>query len=847
METTCSSRADTEYWTANRTRQAFIDFFVKKCGHKFYKIPPGSPLEGMKRATNSQKYVGFDVYHHTMFEMLGNWSFGDYFKEEAIGWAWELLTDVYKLQPDRLYASYFSGDEEMDIWRKYLPDSQILPFDKTDNFWEMGATGPCGPCTEIHYDRIGGRDAASLIWNNVFMQFNRMADKSLRPLPACSVDTGMGFERLTSVLQDKRSNYDTDIFAPIFAKIKELSGKTYHGRVGDGNEGNIDMAYRVVADHIRTLTFAITDGAVPSSNGRGYVLRRVLRRAVRFGFFRLLVPVVVEHFKGFFPELEARQKFVIEIISQEEDQFSRTLAKGLKEFEKQVQKVGKDKNFPGATAFLLYSTYGFPQELTKLMCEEKGLVLDKEEYDAALQAAKQQSRDAGNSMSGSNKIVLEAEQDVYLNNAGVAATNQSDKYVWHQKPEAVVKVRHNQKIIIFRVLFFFCVCVYSRHTRYTKNNLLHAIFTGAPDYKFIDKVSGDQMVGVILDKTSFYATSGGQVCDVGSFLNENDEALFSVGNVQENGSFIVHIGKCASGSTLKVGDIIRCDVDYDKRQLIAANHTMTHVLNYALRKVLGTEVDQAGSLNDTSKLRFDFTCQKALTTKQLQDVEDMVNANIEASLPINTYPVNYKEALKIHGLRAVFSEKMTADPTNAKWAKYSTELCGGTHLTNSSQARSFAIMKAEAISKGVRRIVGTTGEAAFEAHVQLRALQERFNNAFGIRDVKALEDTRKELQKSMLTMRKKDEMRRLKIASEVVVRADIGSNKKVINKLMNELRKSHKTVSVLIVSVISAKKWINEFMAIAGGRGGGSDKSAQVFGCDVSKIQKALLAVEAMC
>lgn len=494
METTCSSRADTEYWTANRTRQAFIDFFVKKCGHKFYKsspvvphddptllfanagmnqfkpiflgqVPPGSPLEGMKRATNSQKCiraggkhndledVGFDVYHHTMFEMLGNWSFGDYFKEEAIGWAWELLTDVYKLQPDRLYASYFSGDEEMglepdlesrDIWRKYLPDSQILPFDKTDNFWEMGATGPCGPCTEIHYDRIGGRDAASLvnaddpdvleIWNNVFMQFNRMADKSLRPLPACSVDTGMGFERLTSVLQDKRSNYDTDIFAPIFAKIKELSGKTYHGRVGDGSdgsgdgkpdEGNIDMAYRVVADHIRTLTFAITDGAVPSSNGRGYVLRRVLRRAVRFGtqclgcepgFFRLLVPVVVEHFKGFFPELEARQKFVIEIISQEEDQFSRTLAKGLKEFEKQVQKVGKDKNFPGATAFLLYSTYGFPQELTKLMCEEKGLVLDKEEYDAALQAAKQQSRDAGNSMSGSNKIVLEAEQVCYIFN-----------------------------------------------------------------------------------------------------------------------------------------------------------------------------------------------------------------------------------------------------------------------------------------------------------------------------------------------------------------------------------------------------------------------------------------------
>jgi alanyl-tRNA synthetase len=454
-------------WPAKKVRQTFIDFFVKKCGHTFWKsssvvphddptllfanagmnqfkpiflgqIPPGSKMIGMKRACNSQKCiraggkhndledVGFDVYHHTFFEMLGNWSFGDYFKEKAICWAWELLTEVYGLDPSRLYATYFEGDpseglepdlEARDIWRRFLPDDHILTGNKKDNFWEMGATGPCGPCTEIHYDRIGGRNAALLvnggavngrdrepgfvenddpdvleIWNNVFMQFNRVADGSLRKLPACSVDTGMGFERLTSVLQDVRSNYDTDIFAPIFDKIHELSGKVYHGRVGEGgtqgplklmmgdgkaDEGQVDMAYRVIADHIRTLTFAITDGAVPSSNGRGYVLRRVLRRAVRFGqqclgckpgFFRELVPVVVEHFKDAFPELVSRQKFVMEIIAQEEDQFSRTLAKGLKEFEKHARGLKVGDAFPGSAAFLLYSTYGFPKELTELMC-----------------------------------------------------------------------------------------------------------------------------------------------------------------------------------------------------------------------------------------------------------------------------------------------------------------------------------------------------------------------------------------------------------------------------------------------------------------------------------------------
>eukprot|EP00968_Pinguiococcus_pyrenoidosus_P007497 scaffold496_cov236-Pinguiococcus_pyrenoidosus.AAC.7 len=455
-------------WPAKRIRDTFIRFFTEGKEHTFWPSSPVVPVDDptllfanagmnqfkplflgtvdpsldmakLKRAVNSQKCiraggkhndlddVGKDVYHHTFFEMLGNWSFGSYFKTEAVAWSWECLTskDSFGLDPARLYATYFGGDEAQglpsdedtrQLWLKYLPEGQVLPFGCKDNFWEMGETGPCGPCTEIHYDRIGGRDAAALvnadlpdvieIWNNVFIQFNRESDGSLRELPAKHVDTGMGFERLSSILQDKQSNYDTDIFAPIFAKIQEVTGaRPYTGKVGDEDTDNVDMAYRVVADHIRTLTFAITDGAVPSNDGRGYVLRRVLRRAVRYGqqvmgapkgFFSQLADTVVEVMGDFFPETRTRIEQVKAIIASEEKDFNRTLDNGIKKFNKFAaeQKAAGTNVITGDQAFLLYATMGFPLDLTTLMAEEQKMAIDKEGFEAKMAEEVEKSHEA---------------------------------------------------------------------------------------------------------------------------------------------------------------------------------------------------------------------------------------------------------------------------------------------------------------------------------------------------------------------------------------------------------------------------------------------------------------------
>ncbi|MEL7473829.1 MAG: alanine--tRNA ligase, partial [Planctomycetota bacterium] len=445
-------------WTAARVRQAFLDYFIKTHAHThtpsspvvphddptlmfanagmnqfkpvfLEQVPPGSPLVGVKRAANSQKCiraggkhndledVGKDTYHHTFFEMLGNWSFGDYFKAEAINWAWDFLTNVLGLPADRLYATYFEGDastgqpaddEARELWLKHLPPERVLPGNAKDNFWEMGDTGPCGPCSEIHFDRIGGRNAASLVnqddpdvlevWNLVFIQYDRQQDASLRPLPANHVDTGMGLERLVSVLQNKRSNYDTDLFGPLFVAIEQATGaRPYQGKLGADDKDDVDMAYRVIADHIRTLTLAITDGATPSNEGRGYVLRRVLRRAVRFGrqklnaksgFFSGLVPMVVESLGDAFPELRKDPQRVQAIILDEEESFGRTLDRGIKMFED----VAKSKQVSGEDAFQLYDTYGFPLDLTQLMAEERGLIVDVAGFEKEMESQRERSR-----------------------------------------------------------------------------------------------------------------------------------------------------------------------------------------------------------------------------------------------------------------------------------------------------------------------------------------------------------------------------------------------------------------------------------------------------------------------
>mmetsp|Transcript_33711 Transcript_33711/g.42467 ORF Transcript_33711/g.42467 Transcript_33711/m.42467 type:complete len:1000 (-) Transcript_33711:250-3249(-) len=779
-------------WPAERIRSAFIGFFKDRYEHTFWKsspvvphddptllfanagmnqfkphflgtMDPSLPMAKLTRAVNSQKCiraggkhndlddVGKDVYHHTFFEMLGNWSFGSYFKEEAITWAWECLIDVFQLDPERLYATYFGGDQKQglepdeeakQIWLRFLPANRVLPFGCKDNFWEMGDTGPCGPCTEIHYDRIGNRDAAKLvnadlpdvieIWNNVFIQFNREEDGKLRELPNKHVDTGMGFERLASILQGKDSNYDTDIFQPIFKAIQDVTGaRDYTGKVGADDKDTVDMAYRVVADHIRTLTFAITDGAVPSNDGRGYVLRRVLRRGVRYGqqilgakpgFFHKIVPVVVNMMKDAFPELVGKQQFVMDVIKEEEESFNKTLDKGLREFNKiadEVKSKGASK-FPGDSAHYLYATMGFPVDLTTLMAEEKNLEMDVEGFEAKMEEERVKSKDAhaaAKSAAGTN-LVLEAEQTSWLLKNGVPATDSSAKY---QKDEDGFSAK---------VLAIF------------KKDAVENGNSG-----FIDEASAeDGPIGVVLDSTSFYAESGGQVFDTGSICFDSGE--MNVKNCQTFAGFDLHIGEVSQGS-LKVGGEVKSKVDYERRAKIAPNHTMTHVLNFALREVLLGGVtddqtgacDQKGSHVDDDRLRFDFSWNGPLEPEQLEKVEAIVNEKIAAELPVYAYIAPFDKACKIASLRRVFGERypdpvrvvsvgqqvepMLDDPENPAWNGLSIEFCGGTHLTNTNQAAFFQLLEESGIAKGIRRIIAVTRGAAEEAKQRSEAFGKK--------------------------------------------------------------------------------------------------------------------------
>eukprot|EP00592_Proboscia_alata_P017398 CAMPEP_0194396058 /NCGR_PEP_ID=MMETSP0174-20130528/124774_1 /TAXON_ID=216777 /ORGANISM="Proboscia alata, Strain PI-D3" /LENGTH=996 /DNA_ID=CAMNT_0039192075 /DNA_START=186 /DNA_END=3176 /DNA_ORIENTATION=+ len=779
-------------WPMNKVRQTFINYFQNhpKYPHTFYPsspvVPhddptllfanagmnqykplflgtcdPSHPLFSLKRATNSQKCiraggkhndlddVGKDVYHHTFFEMLGNWSFGDYFKKEAIDLAWNCLTQEFGLDPERLYASYFGGDdatppdlEARDIWLKYLPAKRVLPFDAADNFWEMGATGPCGPCVEIHYDRIGGRDAADRvnadfpdvieIWNNVFIQFNREVDGSLRELPNQHVDTGMGFERLTSILQNVDSNYDTDVFLPLFAKIQELTGApAYSGKIGaeDAAQNYRDMGYRVVADHIRTLCFAISDGAHPSNDGRGYVLRRVLRRAVRYGrqnlgaqlgFFAKLVPTVVELMGGFYPDLVTKQTEVTRVILEEEESFSATIDKGIKLFNDLASRALASSTptvFSGDDAHKLFTSNGFPVDLTQLMAEEKGLVLDVKRFEEKMAEEKLLSQEdykrkkAGGS--GGKNMAMEAEQTSHLlKTLNVKPTDDAAKFEWDV---ALTDCR------------------------------LDAIYLGrgeTPDgIGFVDTVTpdsetGELVVGLILNKSSYYAESGGQIYDVGTIVVSGHTVTIT--SVQSYGGFVLHVGTLNPSSTtaLSVGDVGTCHVDYTRRTSIASNHTMTHVLNHGLRKYCisskNPQIDQKGSYNDDSKLRFDFSYNGPIPPQSLSDVEQYCNTSISQKLAVECKVEKLEDAQQLSTVRAVFGETypdpvrvvsiantsisdMLQAPESKEWMEYSVEFCGGTHLSNTSDAQALVIVSEEGIAKGIRRITGITRQAAVDA------------------------------------------------------------------------------------------------------------------------------------
>ena len=942
-------------WTTDRVRQTFIDYFTSEPrNHTFQpssacaplndptllftnagmnqfkpiflgQADPNSVYATLQRACNSQKCiraggkhndledVGRDTYHHTFFEMLGSWSFGDYFKQEAIDYAWELLTSVYGLDADRLYATYFEGNDQVpadtearDMWLQYLPPERVIGCGAGDNFWEMGDTGPCGPCSEIHYDRIGDRDASALvnaddpdvieIWNIVFIQYNRESPTKLPTLPAQHIDTGMGLERLVSILQNKSSNYDTDAFAPIFAKLAQLTPKgPYTGKLGTADADFKDTAYRAIADHIRTLSFAIADGAVPNNEGRGYVLRRILRRAARYGsqvlecppgFLTKLVPTVVETFGDAFPELRQQAATIQEVITEEEDAFASMLERGIKYFGEMQGNLKQEgaKQVPGEQAFYLYDTLGFPIDLTSLMAEEAGLTVDTQGFEAAMQEQKERSRQAQKAarMGGNTDLPaleLIAEQTAWLQKQKVLPTDDGFKYKWNvDLPATVMAI-------------------------YTEDGFLEEGAT----------VSDGDYVGVVLDKSSFYAEAGGQEADVGrlDIMSADGNTVLGqmdIQDVQVYAGFLLHKGFVQVDGTLQVGSFVNCHVDYERRTKIAPNHSMTHVLNAALRQVLGPDVDQRGSLCNDEKLRFDFSHKKALTAKELEKVEQICQDVVAQKQDVTSQVLPLAEATELEGVRAVFGE-VYPDPVRVVsiGGDTSIEFCGGTHIENTAEAEAFCLVEETAVAKGIRRITAVTKDAAKAALAegerfnglvaemedladdtdgldkQAGALRKDLDAAFVSAPLKAALRSRIEsIQKKATEAKKKALQQRVDIVlndlkadvdaavaegkQSMVVSVDIGADSKASQRVMKTVQgiapdmaflgvteeepgSGGKLMAFAIVpdsltDSIKANEWVLAALEPAGGRGGGKPGSAQGQAKECSDVQSVIDAAE---
>ena len=776
-------------------------------------VDPSSDFGKLKRAVNSQKCiraggkhndlddVGKDSYHHTFFEMLGNWSFGDYFKKEAIEWSWELLTKVYGLEPDRLYVTYFEGyapgglepdTEAQDLWKAVgVKDDHILPGNMQDNFWEMGDQGPCGPCSEIHYDRIGGRNAAHLvnqddpnvleIWNNVFIQYNREPDKSLRPLPNKHVDTGMGYERLVSVLQNKMSNYDTDVFTPLFARIQEVTGgRPYTGKFGAEDVDGVDTAYRVIADHVRTLTFAISDGGIPNNEGRGYVVRRVLRRGARYArkyfnvdigdFFSKIMPALVDQMGEMFPEIRRKQEDVQEVLNEEELSFAKTLDRGERQFETYAAQT-KDKKLPGADVWRLYDTFGFPVDLTRLMAEERGLSIDDNEFEDARLKAKEASK--GEKKAASDMIKLD------VHDLGVL-----------EKMPSVTKTDDSAK--------------FGRENITTKIQAIYHAKKFVDDTKSIPE--GDQM-GLLLERTCFYAEQGGQENDTGRIVIDG-QAELDVDNVQLYAGYVLHSGYMKYG-TFSVGQKVICEYDEQRRGPIRNNHTGTHVLNFGLREVLGDGVDQKGSLVAQEKLRYDFSHKSGVTDDELRKIEDKSNEYIHQNCTVFAKDVPLTIAREITGVRAVFGEtypdpvrvvsvgvdveeilKNIKDP---RWRDISIEFCGGTHVRSTGDIKDLVILEESGIAKGIRRIIAVTGEDAHEVQRVADEFDERFTKL-----EKAEYSSKKEHESTAFKL----ELSNLSISAlrkaEFRDRLD-----KVVKSILNEQKKQQKEESKKAIDTVN--------------------------------------------
>ena len=686
----------------NAGMNQFKDIFLGNNPAEHPRVADSQKCLRVSGKHNDLEEVGRDTYHHTMFEMLGNWSFGDYFKKEAIAYAWEFLTEVMKLDKNRLYATVFQGDEQdgttfdqeaYDFWKAYLPEDRILKGNKKDNFWEMGETGPCGPCSEIHIDlrddaeraQLPGRELVNKdnplvieIWNLVFMQYNRIASGELKPLANKHVDTGMGFERLCMAVQNKKSNYDTDVFQPIIQKIAQLAQVKY------GEKREVDIALRVVADHLRAISFAIADGQLPSNTGAGYVIRRILRRAIRYGFTFLdfkepfmhtLVADLVNQMGHQFPELPKQQTLIERIILEEEQSFLKTLAKGIARFDEYVAKNAQKAVVDGDFAFELFDTYGFPIDLTQLLASEKNLTVDMDGFHRGLQQQKERSRAAA-----------------------AVATDDWVELIHQDTPTQFVGYHQNQ-----------CDCHIVKYRKVTAKN----------------KTSFQ----IVLDQTPFYAESGGQVGDTGTLVSAN-ETVVIFNTTKENNLTIHHAAQLPENPNTE----FTAKIDTDKRQKTANNHSATHLLDHTLRAVLGTHVEQKGSMVASDRLRFDFSHFAKMTEDEIIQTEKMVNDLIRQNIPLQEHVDVPIEEAQAKGAIALFGEKYGKFVRVIQFGN-AIELCGGTHTSATGNIGFFKIVSEGAVAAGVRRIEAVTGAAAEEIVYAQQELIKKMKEMLGSNNI----------------------------------------------------------------------------------------------------------------
>jgi alanyl-tRNA synthetase len=841
----------------NAGMNQFKDYFLGNKKPSYTRVADTQKCLRVSGKHNDLEEVGVDTYHHTMFEMLGNWSFGNstenpkpYFKEEAIAWGWELLTKVYKIPADKLYVTVFEGDEKeglpkdeeaISLWKKWIPEERILMGKKKDNFWEMGDTGPCGPCTEIHIDsrteeernKIDGKTLVNEddphvieIWNIVFIQFNRKKDGSLESLPAKHVDTGMGFERLVRVLQNKQSNYDTDIFSGTIEEVEKLSNKKYNKA-----DSKQDVAFRVIADHIRAIAFPIADGQLPSNTGAGYVIRRILRRAVRYYFSYLdvkepllykLIALLAKQFENVFPELGKQIDFIVKVIKEEEESFIRTLDKGLQRLHSTIQLLhaSAESFISGKDAFELMDTFGFPIDLTVLIAKENNLRVDEAGFEKEMQQQKNRSRAAS---------VIDTEDWIIL------SETEGSKFVGYDTYETESKV-----------------------LKYRKT-----------------KSQGKESFQIVLDKTPFYAESGGQVGDTGIFIF-GDEKIKVVNTKKENDLIIHFTEKLPSNIDGKA----IAKIDIDKRKKTAVHHSATHLMHAALRKILGTHVAQKGSLVNDEYLRFDFSHFSKVSDEEIRKIESMVNEKIRENIPVVIKEMKKEEALAT-GAMALFGEKygdtvrvVTIDPL------YSIELCGGTHVGNTGELGFFKITTETAVGAGIRRIEALSGNAA-EDYVQrefdtMHHIRESLKNPKDI--TKGVEnliaennDLKKQLEKleakQLLSLKndllkKVEKINDVNFIGQIIDSPNADALKKICFLLKNELENyvivlaadidNKAGVAVMLdENILSSKnldasKIIKDIAPLIKGGGGGQKTLATAGGLDTSKLNEVIEEVRSL-